>query len=67
MDAPARSKIDKIYSKPTTDPTKSYEICSRLTIKIPKRLQWRRSGVFIANFAHISHLFLMSLLLTLDK
>ena len=29
------------------------EICSKLTIKTPER---RRSGVFIVNFEHISHL-----------
>ena len=29
--------------------------------------QWRRSDVFIANFDHISHLFLVSLLLHLNK
>ena len=28
---------------------------------------WRHSGVFIVNFEHISHLFLVLLLLTLDK
>ena len=32
------------------------EICSKLTIKTPKRRQWRRFGVFIVNFEHISHL-----------
>ena len=32
------------------------EICSKLTIKTPERCQWRRSGVFIVNFEHISHL-----------
>ena len=32
------------------------EICSKLTIKTPKRRQWRRFGVFIFNFEHISHL-----------
>ena len=26
-----------------------------LTIKTPKRLHWRRFGVFIVNFEHISH------------
>ena len=31
------------------------EICSELTIKIPERRQWRRSGIFIVNFEHISH------------
>ena len=41
------------------------EIFSKLTIKTPKRHQWCRSGVFIVNFEHISHLFLVFLLLTL--
>ena len=31
------------------------EICSKLAIKIPKLRHWRRSGVFIVNFEHISH------------
>ena len=26
------------------------------TIKIPERRHWRRSGIFIVNFEHISHL-----------
>ena len=42
------------------------EICSKLTIKIPERRQWRRSGVFIVNFEHISHLIVVFLLLTLN-
>ena len=29
------------------------EICSKLTIKTPLRLQWRRSGIFIVNFKQI--------------
>ena len=33
-----------------------------LTIKTPEQRQWCRSGVFIVNFEHISHLFLVSLL-----
>ena len=37
---------------------KRCEICSKLTIKTPERLQVRRSGVLIANSEHISHLFL---------
>ena len=32
------------------------EICSKLTTKIPERRDWRRSGIFIVNFEHISHL-----------
>ena len=37
------------------------EICSKLTIKIPERGQWRRSGIFTVNFEHISHLVLVFL------
>ena len=44
----------------------SCEICSQLTIKTPERRHWRRSGVFTANFEHISHLVLVFLLLTLN-
>ena len=33
---------------------------------IKTRRNWRRSGVFLVNFEHISHLILMSLLLTLN-
>ena len=46
---------------------KRSEIFSKLTIKTPERRRWRRSGVFIANFENISHLFLMLLLLNLSK
>ena len=42
------------------------EICSKLTIKIPEGRQMRRSGTFILNFEHISHLVLVFLLLTLN-
>ena len=42
------------------------EICSVLTIKTPERRQWRRCGIFIVNFEHISHLVLVFLLLTLN-
>ena len=63
----------------TTNPTGNYMfkvndrntrtrcgICSKLTIKIPERRQWRRSGIFIVNFEHIWHLVLVFLFLTLD-
>ena len=43
------------------------EICSKLTIKKPKQRQWRRSGVFLVSFEHISHLVLVFLLLTLSS
>ena len=39
-----------------------YEICSKLT-----KCQWRRSGVFVVNFEHISHLVLVFLLLILSR
>ena len=42
------------------------EICSKLTIKTPERRSWRRSGVFIVNFEHISHLVLVLLWITLN-
>ena len=35
------------------------EIRSKLTIKAPKRRHWRRSGVFVVNFLHISHIVLV--------
>ena len=46
---------------------KRCEIYSKLTIKTPKRRHWRRFGVFIVNFEHMSLLFLVFLLLTLNK
>ena len=45
--------------------------CSKLTIETleqgVKYVHWRRSGVFIVNFEHISHLVLVFLLLTLNR
>ena len=35
---------------------KRYETCSKLTMKTLQRHHQRRSGVFIVNFEHISHL-----------
>ena len=46
---------------------KMYEISSKSTIKTSERRQWRRSGVFIVNFEHISYFFQVLLLLTLIK
>ena len=42
------------------------EICSELIVKTPERHHWRRSGVFIVNFVHISHLVIVFLWLTLN-
>ena len=46
---------------------KRCEMCSKLVIWTPKQRQWRRSGDFIVNFEHISHFFLVFLLLILTK
>ena len=61
---PADIDMFKVNSRNTST---RCEICSRLTIKTPERRQWRRSGVFIGNFKHISHLVLLFLLLTLSS
>ena len=45
---------------------KRCEICAKLIIKT-KRRQRCRSDVFIVNLEHISHLFLVFLLMTLNK
>ena len=44
-----------------------YERCFKVTIKTPERGQWCRSGVFVVNFEHISHLVLVFLLLDLSR
>ena len=61
---PAKIYLLKVNSINTR---KRYEICSKLTIKTPGWGQWRCSGVFFVNFELISHLFLVFLLLTLNK
>ena len=43
------------------------EICSKLTIRTLEQHHWRRFGVFIVNFEHISYLVLVYLLLTLRR
>ena len=46
---------------------KRCEICSKLKIKTLERRQSRRSGAFIVNSEHISHHFLLFLLLALNR
>ena len=60
---PANIYLFKVNNRNTR---KRCEIFSKLTIKTP---EWRRhrSGVLIVNFENISHLFLVVLLLTLNK
>ena len=52
---PASNYMFKVNNRNTRATCK---ICSKLTIKTPERGQgqWRRSGVFIVNIEHISHL-----------
>ena len=61
---PAKIYLFKINNKNTR---KRCEIYLKLKIKTPERRQWRRSGVFIVNYEHVSHLSLVFLLLTLNK
>ena len=46
---------------------KRCNIWSKLTLKTPDRCLWRRSRVFIVNCEHISHIFLVFLMLTWNK
>ena len=46
---------------------KRCEICSKLTVKKPGQRQRRRLNFFIGNFKHISYLFPVFLLLTLNR
>ena len=61
------SQLTFTYSKSTIELLQKCELCSKLTIKTPERRPWRLSCVFIVNFEHIAHLFLVFLLLTLNK
>ena len=61
---PANIYLFKVKNRNTR---KKCEIFLKLIIKTPEQRRWRRSGVFIVNFENISHLFLLFLLLTLNK
>ena len=61
---PGNIYLFKVNNKNTR---KRCEICLKLTIKTPEWHQWRCSGVFIVNFEYISYLFLVLLLLTVNK
>ena len=64
MIIPSNIYLFKVENKNTR---KRCEKCIELTIKIPERRQLHLSGVFIVNSEHISHLFLLFALLTLNK
>ena len=46
---------------------KRCEMYLKLTIKTSKRRYWRCYAVYIVNFGHVSHVFLLFLLLSLNK
>ena len=46
---------------------KRCEIFSKLTINTPERRHWQRSGDFMVNFEHISHVSLVFLLLNFNN
>ena len=60
----ADSQLILTCAKSTTETLKT--LSSKLTIKTPERRHWRGSSVFVANFEHISHLFLEFLFWTLN-
>ena len=64
INIPADNYMFKAYNRNTR--TKC-EIYSKLTKKIPVRRHWRRSGIIIFSFEHISHLVLLFLLITLSR
>ena len=63
-------EVIQILSQQDTYPAKIYLFkinMFKVNNKDTSTTSWRRSGVFILNFEHISHLFLVFLLLTLNK
>ena len=61
---PANICLFKVNNRNTK---KMSGVCSKLTIKTTERCQSGRSGIFIGNFKHISHIFLVFLLFTLNN
>ena len=61
---PANIYLFKVNNRNTR---KRCELCSKLIMKTPERCHWRRFNVCIVNFKHISHLFVLFLLLPLNK
>ena len=60
---PAGNRIPKVNNRNNRG---RCDICPKLTIKRPGQPR-RRSGVFIVNFGHFTHLALVFLLLTLSR
>ena len=64
IDLPANINLLKSNNR---NSRKTCEIYSKWTLKTPERRKWRFSGVFVVNFEHISHLFLVFILFTLSR
>ena len=64
INIPAGNYMFKVNNRNTR--TKC-EIYSKLTKKITERRRWRRSGIIIFGFEHISHLVLLFLFITLSR
>ena len=64
---PQKLKKNHVFKVNKRNTRTRCEICSELTIKTPEQRHSRRSGVFVVNFEHISHLYLVFLLLTLSR
>ena len=62
--SPTNNYLFKINNRNTSE---RWEIRSKLTIKSPEPGQWRQFGVFIVYFKDVLQLFLLLLLLTLNK
>ena len=56
---PANIYLFKVSNRITR---KRCEKCSKFTITVPKRRQWRLSWFFVVNFEHMSHLLVFLLL-----
>ena len=61
---PANNHLFKVNNR---NISKRCKICSNLTMRTAERRHWLHSGPFIVNFEHISHLFVVFLLLTLNR
>ena len=49
---PAGATAKRYITENKTDESQPAITCSKLTIKIPERRHWRRSGIFIVNLEH---------------
>ena len=60
FDYPVNICLFKVSNRNTSQ---TCNVCSKLTLKTPERIHWRRSDLFNVSFEHISHFFLVFLLL----